>query len=175
MAVITLKPIDQHNYREISVLSHTLTPEQQTWVAHNATSILDAQYTFGMDVPDAIIEVRGLKKHFIKRSAFFWKDPVNVRAVDGVDFVLKRGSTLGLVGESGCGKTTTGRMIVRLDEPSEGQILPEGQLMATNSFVRLADGWRMIGHHSGPVPPIEAGQATASTVSAPTRDRRKLH
>ena len=55
------------------------------------------------------------------------------------------------------------------------EILPEGQLMATNSFARLSDGWRMIGHHSGPVPPIEAGQATASTASAPTRDRSKLH
>ncbi|HYX02471.1 MAG TPA: nuclear transport factor 2 family protein [Reyranella sp.] len=55
------------------------------------------------------------------------------------------------------------------------EILPEGQLMATNSFVRLSEGWRMIGHHAGPVPPIEAGQATASTASAPTRDRRKLH
>ena len=55
------------------------------------------------------------------------------------------------------------------------EILPEGQLMATNSFVRLSEGWRMIGHHAGPVPSIEAGQATASTASAPSRDRRKLH
>src|ERR1700730_1329707 len=51
------------------------------------------------------------------------------------------------------------------------EILPEGQLMATNTFARLSEGWRMIGHHSGPVPPIE----TAQTASAPTRDRRKLH
>ena len=55
------------------------------------------------------------------------------------------------------------------------EILPEGQLMATNTFVRLSDGWRMIGHHSGPVPPIETAQtATASPAPAP-RDRRKLH
>ena len=51
------------------------------------------------------------------------------------------------------------------------EILPEGQLMATNTFARLSEGWRMIGHHSGPVPPIETGQATTT----PTRDRRKLH
>ena len=56
------------------------------------------------------------------------------------------------------------------------EILPEGQLMATNTFARQSDGWRMIGHHSGPVPPIETGQTTAATASAAApRDRRKLH
>ena len=56
------------------------------------------------------------------------------------------------------------------------EILPEGQLMATNTFARQSDGWRMIGHHSGPVPPIETAQPTTATVTAgPTRDRRKLH
>jgi hypothetical protein len=47
--------------------------------------------------------------------------------------------------------------------------------MATNTFVRLSEGWRMVGHHSGPVPPIETGQTTAAAISAPMRDRRKLH
>ncbi|WP_421998029.1 nuclear transport factor 2 family protein [Reyranella sp.] len=56
------------------------------------------------------------------------------------------------------------------------EILPEGQLMATNTFVRQSDGWRMIGHHSGPVPPVEPEKATAAaTAAAPARDRRKLH
>ena len=56
------------------------------------------------------------------------------------------------------------------------EILPEGQLMATNTFARQSDGWRMIGHHSGPVPPIETGQTTAAPASATApRDRRKLH
>jgi hypothetical protein len=45
--------------------------------------------------------------------------------------------------------------------------------MATNTFARLSEGWRMIGHHSGPVPPVETGQTTVT--SASTRDRRKLH
>ena len=56
------------------------------------------------------------------------------------------------------------------------EILPEGQLMATNSFVRLNEGWRMVGHHSGPVPPIEAEDHPTAT-RAPTQptDRRKLH
>jgi ketosteroid isomerase-like protein len=57
------------------------------------------------------------------------------------------------------------------------EILPEGQLMATNTFTRSSDGWRMIGHHSGPVPPIETVQptATSTTTAAAPRDRRKLH
>ena len=55
------------------------------------------------------------------------------------------------------------------------EILPEGQLMATNTFAKQTDGWRMIGHHSGPVPPVETTQRTATQAAAPTRDRRKLH
>jgi len=54
------------------------------------------------------------------------------------------------------------------------EILANGQLMATNSFIRLSDGWRIIGHHSGPVPVAERSQ-TATMAAAPTRDRRKLH
>jgi SnoaL-like domain len=56
------------------------------------------------------------------------------------------------------------------------EILAEGQLMATNSFTRLGDGWRMIGHHSGQVPPVERPRPapTAASATAP-RDRRKLH
>jgi hypothetical protein len=56
------------------------------------------------------------------------------------------------------------------------EILAEGQLMATNSFVRLGEGWRMIGHHSGPVPPVEdKDQRGAQRSPAPPADRRKLH
>lgn len=55
------------------------------------------------------------------------------------------------------------------------EILPEGQLMATNTFVRQSDGWRMLGHHSGPVPPIETGPRPSAAGPSPPRDRRKLH
>lgn len=54
------------------------------------------------------------------------------------------------------------------------EVLAEVQLMATNSFVRLADGWHMVGHHSGPVPSIDVGPPT-TTPATPSRDRRKLH
>jgi hypothetical protein len=55
------------------------------------------------------------------------------------------------------------------------EILPDVQLMATNTFVRLSDGWRMVGHHSGPVPTLERAQPATAQQSAPPRDRRKLH
>jgi oligopeptide/dipeptide ABC transporter ATP-binding protein len=76
---------------------------------------------------DALLEVRGLRKHFpVTRGAILKRQVGAVKAVDGIDFTVRPGETLGLVGESGCGKTTTGRMITRLLEPSDGQIIFEG-------------------------------------------------
>lgn len=86
--------------------------------------------SYGEETP--VLEVRGLKKHFAKNSLFPWKKPASaVRAVDGIDFSLQRRQTVGLVGESGCGKTTTGRLIVRLEDPTEGQILVDGTDVAS--------------------------------------------
>ncbi|MCO6007786.1 dipeptide ABC transporter ATP-binding protein [Actinoallomurus purpureus] len=69
-----------------------------------------------------------MRKHFpVTRGAIVKRQVGAVKAVDGVDFTVRMGETLGLVGESGCGKTTTGRMITRLLEPSDGQIIFEGQ------------------------------------------------
>ncbi|HTJ38562.1 MAG TPA: dipeptide ABC transporter ATP-binding protein [Dactylosporangium sp.] len=75
-----------------------------------------------------LLEVRGLEKHFpIMRGAFIKRKVGAVRAVDGIDLAVKAGETLGLVGESGCGKSTTGRLMTRLLEPTGGQVLLEGQ------------------------------------------------
>jgi oligopeptide transport system ATP-binding protein len=78
-------------------------------------------------VSDLILEVRNLTKHFTVGGGLFGGQPGTVRAVDGVSFAIRRGETLGLVGESGCGKTTTGRCILQLERPTSGQVLFEGR------------------------------------------------
>jgi oligopeptide/dipeptide ABC transporter ATP-binding protein len=77
-----------------------------------------------------LLEVRNLVKHFTVGGGVFGGQAV-VRAVDDVSFTIPRGETLGLVGESGCGKTTTGRAILWLDPPTAGQVLFEGRDLAT--------------------------------------------
>src|SRR5579859_1395748 len=66
----------------------------------------------------ALLEIRGLKKHYPVRAGVFRRASQSVKAVDGVTLAIEPGETLGLVGESGCGKTTLGRCVVRLIEPT---------------------------------------------------------
>jgi len=73
-----------------------------------------------------LLQVRDLKKYFY-RERLFSSDKKPIRAVDGISFVLRKGETLGLVGESGCGKTTAGKSILRLIEPTSGQVFFRGQ------------------------------------------------
>jgi oligopeptide/dipeptide ABC transporter ATP-binding protein len=78
-----------------------------------------------------ILEVRNLVKHFPIGGGLFGGEAAVVKAVDGVSFSIRRGETLGLVGESGCGKTTTGRCILQLEKPTSGEIIFEGRDLAT--------------------------------------------
>ena len=77
-----------------------------------------------------LLEVKQLKKHFSVGGSFLGKSKLNVRAVDGISFTLKEGETLGLVGESGCGKSTAARAILRLVEPTSGEVLYRGKNLA---------------------------------------------
>src|SRR6478672_7858941 len=70
-----------------------------------------------------LLDVRGLQKFFPIKRGFLQKQIGAVRAVDDVSFTIKKGETLALVGESGCGKTTTSRCVLRAIQPSDGQIL----------------------------------------------------
>jgi peptide/nickel transport system ATP-binding protein len=87
-----------------------------------------AERTPSRPATDDLLQVSGLEKHFpITRGAFIRRKVGAVRAVDGIDFTVRTGETLGLVGESGCGKSTTGRLITRLLEPTGGKVVFEGR------------------------------------------------
>jgi oligopeptide/dipeptide ABC transporter ATP-binding protein len=74
-------------------------------------------------VKEVLLEVRNLSKHFTLSKDFFTKNAHVVRAVDDVSFTINKGETLGLVGESGCGKSTLGKTLLRLIEPTAGQVM----------------------------------------------------
>ncbi|MFY9317829.1 MAG: dipeptide ABC transporter ATP-binding protein [Burkholderiales bacterium] len=87
---------------------------------------------------EPILRVTGLKVHFpVTRGVFLQRQVGSVKAVDGVSFELKRGETLGLVGESGCGKTTTGLAVLRMLAPTEGSIAFEGEDITRHDAARM--------------------------------------
>jgi oligopeptide/dipeptide ABC transporter ATP-binding protein len=78
-----------------------------------------------------LLEAQNLTKHFPLRRGLFGADPGAVRAVDGVNFTIEAGRTLGVVGESGCGKSTTAKLVLKLEEPTAGEIRFEGRALQT--------------------------------------------
>ena len=103
----------------------------------------------GNDAP--LVEVRHLKEYFPINTGFFKTTPL--KAVDDVSFAIRRGETLGLVGESGCGKTTVGRTILHLYEPTDGVVVYDGKAVVgpkekvdIDKFATPADGGSLTGN-----------------------------
>jgi len=88
---------------------------------------LDPRFRGGDDKTSPLLEVEGLKKHFPIHAGVFSRTSGQVYAVDGISFHIDRGETLGLVGESGCGKSTAGRTLLKLLEPTAGKIRVRGE------------------------------------------------
>ncbi|MFL7793186.1 MAG: ABC transporter ATP-binding protein [Anaerolineae bacterium] len=92
----------------------------------------------GIDKNQLLLDVKGLKKHFpISRGFLVSRQVGAVKAVDGVNFYIREGETLGLVGESGCGKTTTGRLILRAYQPTAGEVWFQDRQMGRINVANL--------------------------------------
>ena len=118
---------------------------------------------------DTLLEIRDLKKHFPVMKGIIFQKPIGwVKAVDGVSYTIETGETLGLVGESGCGKTTTSKLILMLEQPTSGSILFHGQDIQT-----LAKAERKptagVSRPCSRIPSARSTHAFASATSSPSQ------
>jgi len=141
---------------KIEVIAKTITPEVEQHfltdgrgrLLHPKTALKEMGHPWseGQHAPDAtvvaegeapLLSVKDLRVYFPIRKGLLLRTVGHVKAVDDISFDVYRGQTLGLVGESGCGKTTTGRAILRLIEPTAGEVWFEGEDLATHTGARL--------------------------------------
>ncbi|MEV0185729.1 dipeptide ABC transporter ATP-binding protein [Streptomyces sp. NPDC050625] len=119
---------------------------------------------------EVLLRVKGLTKHFPIRKGLLQRQVGAVKAVDGIDFEVRKGETLGVVGESGCGKSTMGRVITRLQEPTDGTIEFEGRditRLSTGQMRPMRRDMQMI--FQDPYGSLNPRHTIGSIVSAPFR------
>jgi oligopeptide/dipeptide ABC transporter ATP-binding protein len=124
---------------------------------------------------DVIVEARDLVKEFPVRGGVFGRTLAKVHAVSGVNLTLKRGETLGLVGESGCGKSTTGRLLLRLIEPTSGQVFFEGRdltSMSTKELRKIRQRFQIV--FQDPYSSLNPRMTTGNAIAEPLRVHKGL-
>src|SRR5918994_173686 len=99
---------------------------RRTW-GRDVTERMDGSPETNGHSGEYLLETRNLKMHFPIKAGVLQRTVGHVKAVDGVDLSVRRGETLGLVGESGCGKSTLARLVLRLLEPTEGEVIFDGE------------------------------------------------
>lgn len=129
--LLACRPSLEKNPRRLPVVSDFMTVDGKEKTQDIASTKQAKQNREINDSQSVLLEIKNLKKHFALKKGFFGGTKAWVKAVDDVSLQVRKGRTLGLVGESGCGKTTLGRTLLRLVEPTAGQILYNGTDITT--------------------------------------------
>jgi len=127
-----------------------------------------------MSDKDVLLDVRALKMHFPYGGGLLGGRKGKIYAVDGVDFAIRRGETLGIVGESGCGKSTTARAIAQLYKPTEGEVMLEGvdlTKLSPKKLIEARQGMQMVFQdpYASLNPRMTAGDIVANTADIAQR------